>query len=364
MTGCRACGHRDLDPALDLGRVPEGGRFPYRGTSVRPDEVRNRLSMMLCRGCGLAQLGCDAGARPHLDRNRVTSEDVEQAIGIAREAGLLHGGTLSEFATPTGDRWLPRLQHYGFRAARRGERSSVVVDSCVLEQEPDQHMALRARAAALAPDGVLLLEIRTLSAIVAQGRWDAVQYGRFAYYSITTLRRALEDVGLVLWNAWPVGPTSDVILVAALCDNTLSPEPFVRRRLASERAEGITDIRTVRVLQTVADRHVTALDTWLRLMAHRNRTVIAYGATTSSVTLFARARVSSSLVAAVADPSPSRFGRRMPGTDVPIVSPEAMVATAPDQILVMTPHELTELRSRYPELHDRWAVPPRSADDF
>ncbi|MEV1133679.1 methyltransferase domain-containing protein [Rhodococcus coprophilus] len=364
MTACRSCGHPHLDPALDLGPVPGSERFPFRGTSVRPDEMRNRLSMMLCRECGLAQLGGDAGAHVHLDRTRMTYQDIGQTIGIARGAGLLDGGTLSEFAVRTGDRWLHRLQHCGFRAAGRGERASVVVDSFVLEQEPDQHRALRARAAALAPDGVLLLEVHALSEIVAQRRWDAVRYGRFAYYSITTLRRALEDVGLLLWNAWPVGSTSDAVLVAALRDSALFPEPFVRRRLASERAEGITDVRTVRILQTVADRQAAALDTWLQLMAHRNRTVIAYGATPSSVTLFARARVSSSLIAAVADPSPDRFGRRMPGTDVPIVSPEAMVATAPDHILVMAPHDPAELHRRYPGLHGRWVMPPRSTDDF
>lgn len=95
----------------------------------------------------------------HLDRTRTTYQDAGQAIGIARGAGLLDGGTLSEFAVRTGDRWLHRLQHCGFRAAGRGERASVVVDSFVLEQEPDQHRALRARAAALTPDGVLLLEV-------------------------------------------------------------------------------------------------------------------------------------------------------------------------------------------------------------
>lgn len=364
MTGCRACGHPDLDPALDLGPVPGSSRFPFRGTSVLPGEVRNRLSMMLCRGCGLAQLGSDAGPHARLGGSRTSRHDIEHAIGLARGSGLLDGGTMSELAASSADRWLPHLEHGDFRAARPGEPSSVVVDSFVLEQEPDQYKALRARAAALATDGVLLLKLHALSAIVAQGRWDAVQYGRFAYYSLTTLRRALEDVGLLLWNAWPVGPTADVILVAALRDNSLSPEPFVRRRLASEREEGITDVRTIRVLQTVADRQAAALRTWLQLMALRHRTVIAYGATASSITLFARAQVDGTLVAAVADPSPERFGRRMPGTDVPIVSPEAMVATAPDHILVTAPHELTALRRRHPELEGRWTVMPRSTDDF
>ncbi|WP_407442352.1 class I SAM-dependent methyltransferase [Rhodococcus sp. (in: high G+C Gram-positive bacteria)] len=364
MTGCRACGHPDLDPALDLGRVPLPGRFPLRETPVRPDEVRNRLAMLLCRACGLAQLGCDAGPDAHRTAVRREDRDVDHAVRIIREAGLLSGGTISEFGSPEGERWLPRLQPFGFRSPRHGEPASVVVDSFVLERELDQRRALRERAAALAPDGTLLLEFHSLSAVIAQRRWDALQYGRFAYYTVTTLRRALEDVGLLLWNVWPIGPTADVILAAAFCEGELYPEPFVRRRLAAEREEGITTVRTVRVLQSAANRDAAALHTWLRQMALRHRTVIAYGATASTVTLFTRAHVSSTLVAAVADGTPGHHGRRMPGTDVPIVAPHLMASAAPDHILVTAPRELAELRSRYPELGDRWTLPPRGTDEL
>jgi hypothetical protein len=72
--------------------------------------------------------------------------------------------------------------------------------------------------------------------------------------------------------------------------------------------------------------------------------------------LFARASVDSGLITAVADASPAKSGRRMPGTDIPITSPEALVAAKPDRILLTVPDLLPEVRARFPELDGRWEV--------
>jgi ABC-type Fe3+-hydroxamate transport system substrate-binding protein len=63
-------------------------------------------------------------------------------------------------------------------------------------------------------------------------------------------------------------------------------------------------------------------------------------------------------ITAVADASPAKQGRRMPGTDVPIISPEQLVAADPDWVLLTLPDLYDEVRQRYPELHGRWTVDP------
>jgi hypothetical protein len=61
-------------------------------------------------------------------------------------------------------------------------------------------------------------------------------------------------------------------------------------------------------------------------------------------------------VAGIADGAPAKHGRRMPGTDIPIVPPDAMLAADAAQVLLMLPDLADELRETWPALADRWVV--------
>ena len=130
----------------------------------------------------------------------------------------------------------------------------------------------------------------------------------------------------------------------------------VVRILAAEDAQGITNAAVVRRLQRSADHHVESLRRWLEGEAAEGRTVLAYGAASRAVALFSRAALNSRLIAAVADASPAKQGRRMPGTDIPIVSPDGLVATKPDWVFLTLPDLLPEVSTNFPELDGRWKV--------
>jgi hypothetical protein len=72
------------------------------------------------------------------------------------------------------------------------------------------------------------------------------------------------------------------------------------------------------------------------------------------VALFCLAGVDRGLLPAIADAAPATQGRRMPGTDIPIVAPEELLAGRPDDILLTVPDLLGEVSQRYPELDGRW----------
>jgi hypothetical protein len=47
---------------------------------------------------------------------------------------------------------------------------------------------------------------------------------------------------------------------------------------------------------------------------------------------------------------------RVVGTDIPIVSPNELLAARPDPVLLTLPDLLPEVSTRFPELDGRWAV--------
>ncbi|WP_067652226.1 class I SAM-dependent methyltransferase [Nocardia harenae] len=351
MSACLACGGAALTRVLDLGRMPAADHFPPASEPLRPDEAAHPLAMVLCAACGLAQLAADdtETAEPRGVEPRALREQAAEAVEMAAAAGLLRGRTVREFGSPHGGSWLGLLAARGFAPATGP--ADVVLDCFGLMHERDQRAAVAERAAATAPGGVLLVQYHPVHTIVAGEQWNALRHGHFAYYSLAVLRGMLDAAGMSVVTAWDFGLYGGTVLIAAV-HGPAEPDAAVRRVLAREA--GSADPAFVGRLQRAADRQSENLRAALELEAARGSRMYAYGAASRAVALFCRAGVRRELVAGVADASPAKQGRRMPGTDVPIIAPAELVAARPDRVLLTVPDLLAEVSERYPELTGRW----------
>jgi hypothetical protein len=327
------------------------------------------LAMDLCLDCGLAQLADDdtVTSEPRGVEPQALRDQAEDAVARVAGAGWLRGATVREFGSPHGGTWLPLLAERGFAAvqsvpSKAPEQADVVLDCFGIMHEPDQREAFARRAAATAAGGVLLIQYHSLSAIVAQGQWNALRHGHFAYYSMPALTRLLDGAGMRAVAAWQFDLYGGTVLVAAVHHDdarAMVPEKIVQTIAAADSA--LTDSGTVDALQAAADAYVSRLRSWLTAQRDSGRRVYGYGAASRAVAAFAMAGLNRTLIAGVADASPAKQGRRMPGTDVPIISPEALVAADPDVVLLTLPDLLSEVSSRFPELADRWVTDDRIA---
>ncbi|OBF90851.1 transferase [Mycobacterium sp. 852002-51163_SCH5372311] len=356
MTICRGCGRPDLDRVLDLGKVPAADNFPPAGAPVTAEEASHPLAMDLCAHCGLAQLADDdtETAEPRGVEPQALRDQAVDALQRVTTSGWLRGTTVREFGSPHGGTWLPLLLERG-HSQRASGPADVVLDSFGIMHDPDQRSAFRLRAEATAPDGVLLLQFHSLLTIVRQGQWNALRHGHFAYYSLTALTRLLAATGMSIVSAWEFGLYGGTVLVAAV-HGKAEPDQSVNDILRRERAFGITDATVVQRLQRSAQDHIARLRDWLLDQASCQRTVYAYGAGSRVVALFSIAGVDRRLLRAVADASPAKQGRRIPGTDVVIVSPEQLIAADPDRVLLTLPDLYDEVRQQFPQLDGRWSV--------
>lgn len=340
---------------LDLGMVPVAKHFPLAREPVRADEATYPLAMDLCSSCGLAQLAGDdtVSVEPRGIEPQALQDQAAAAISLVEAAGWLRGDTVREFGSPHGGTWIPLLTERGFATATG--QTTTVLDSFGIMHDPDQQEAFRLRAQSTAPDGVLLLLYHSLATIVSKGQWNSLRDGHFAYYSLTALSRLLSTVGMQIATAWEFDLYGGTVLIAVV-HGDVEPDDTVRRIMVSEQTLGITDSSVVGGLQRSADLHVASLRGWLDAAAAAGHVVFAYGAASRAVSLFSRAQLDSRLVTAVADASPAKQGRRMPATNIPIVSPEDLVAARPDFVYLTLPDLLPEVSARYPELDGRWKL--------
>ncbi|BAH54052.1 transferase [Rhodococcus opacus] len=353
---CRGCAGSDTVRVLDLGAVPAADNFPPKRSAIDSCESAHPLAMELCLRCGLAQLAEDdtTPEEPHGIEPLALRNQAADAVRTVAVSGFLDGDTVLEFGSPHGGSWLGLLASRGFCPPPPGRPASVVLDCFGLMHEACQRSALRERANATASDGVLLLQFHSLAAIVTHGQWNALRHGHYAYYSLTALQRMLTDVGMSVSHAWEFDLYGGTVLVAARHGARPATSHTVRRILAAEKTLGVCDPRALRRLQLAADGHASTLRTWLATMADRGQRVYAYGAASRAVALFSRAGVDHRVLCAVADASPAKQGRRMPGTDVPIISPGQLLDSSPEWVLLTLPDLLPEVRRDYPALEGKW----------
>ncbi|GAA1403783.1 class I SAM-dependent methyltransferase [Pseudonocardia kongjuensis] len=358
---CRACRSDRGEIVLDLGEQPPWDRMPLRDAPL-PDPVAP-LRMWLCRRCGLAQLADDVPVAEELHGVEPLAFAAQSDRSVARlaDAGLVRpGGRVAEFGSPHGESWLPRLTGRGMTALDPADPGAgpadLVVDVYGLLHEPDQRTALRRRAALLAPGGTLALQLLSLGTVLREGQWYDLRHGHHAYWSLPALDAALRGHGIGLHRAWWYPLSGGTLLVTARAG--AEPDAGARRLLRAEDGLGVRTAAGLGRLQAAADG-TGALHAWLVAERAAGRTVAAYGAASRAVPLVCRAGIRSDLLAAVGDAAPAKQGRRMPGTDVPVVAPAELARLQPDRVVLFMPELADEVRAELPGIEaagGRWVV--------
>jgi C-methyltransferase C-terminal domain/Putative zinc binding domain len=357
---CRACRGQVGDLVLDLGEQPACDYFPQYD-EPGPDPVYP-LQMWLCSSCGLAQLLTDPtvpeepkGAEP-----AALVHQAEDAVNRVAAAGLLPvGARVAEYGSPHGGSWLGLLTDRGLTPVHGSAEADVVLDCFGLMHAADQSAALAERAARVAPGGILLLQYHSLATIVRYGQWNALRHGHYAYYSTIALSEMLAASGFSPRAAWHFELYGGTVLVAAARngDAAFKPDGSVPLILVEEARAGVRDPAALGGLQRQVQARATALRDWLAAERSAGNIVLGYGAASRAVALLRQAGVDYTLLPAVADASPAKQGLRMPGTDIPVVSPARLAADQPDAVLLFVADLMTEVREAFPHVEaagGRW----------
>lgn len=351
---------------LDLGAAPAADYFPL-SIDPLPDPVF-ALSMWCCPECGLAQLTEDESniSEPRAVEPRALRLQAEQAVQTLASAGLLDGRrTVSEFGSPHGGSWLSLFADRGLRPVDDASPVDIVIDSFGLMHEADQRIAARARADRLRSNGLLVVQFHSLEAIVRDRQWNALRHGHYAYFSLSSLLPLLASAGLASWSAWEFDLYGKTVMVTVgRTDSRPSrehshPDHYVIEEIRRREAQlNLTNAAALRSLQVGADHETEQLGVAVRSRARAGRRIYAYGAASRAVALLSRAGLTDQDLLAVADASPAKQGRTMPGTRIPIITPQNLVDADPDEVLLLLPDLMPELLAALPQLKGRWKLPP------
>ncbi|MEO7359684.1 MAG: class I SAM-dependent methyltransferase [Gemmatimonadaceae bacterium] len=232
-----------------------------------------------------------------------------------------------------------------FAESRRA--ADLIVGNNVLAHVPDINDFVAGLRGALAPTGTVTVEFPHLLQLVHHGQFDTVYHEHFSYLSLHAVRRVFASQGLEIWDVEELPTHGGSLRVwAQHASNSRTVLPSVEILLSKEAAAGMLTDAFYRTLQPRAERIKDDLLAFLIDCKRRGKRVMGYGAAAKGNTLMNFAGIRADLIDGVADASPHKQGRFLPGSRIPVVPPSVIDETKPDYIVIFPWNIRVEVESQ------------------
>ena len=374
---CRHCNATLTLPLIDLGFAPPSNAYLSKQQLQQP-EKKYPLRVLICQTCWLAQTEDFAQAHELFDADYAyfssfSSTWLEHAKRYANEmlarfhvSSSSHvveiaandGYLLQYFkaanipctgveptastATAARTKGIDIVQEFfGVALANtlvaQDKQADLITANNVLAHVPDINDFVAGFTVLLKPTGVATFEFPHLMQLMALNQFDTIYHEHFSYLSLTAVQRIFAANGLTVFDVEEHPTHGGSLRVFAQRTDT-GKQPISDRVAKMLRAEDAIGIQTEKYYLAFQVRAEKVKDDFVNFLADAKRqgkTVAAYGAAAKGNTLINFAELGSDLIQYVVDKNPAKQGKFMPGSRIPIVSPEALHSQRPDYLVIL-----------------------------
>jgi NDP-4-keto-2,6-dideoxyhexose 3-C-methyltransferase len=377
---CRICGNTHLVRVLDLGEQMLTGVFPK---SLDAKVTTGPLHLVKCVGgdeaCGLLQMehsydlgemyGENYGYRSGLNASMVAhlNNKVERILGLVAlhtgdlviDIGSNDSTTLQAYPAngpvlvgvdPTGTKFhsyypshiqlIPDFFSAALVQARfPGKKAKVVTSFSMFYDLEDPMGFMRQVYEVLADDGVWVFEQSYMPTMLDTNSYDTVCHEHLEFYALRQIKWMADRVGFkileVEFNDVNGGSFSVTVAKSGGDTTVLAP---VQQILDGERAKGLGTLVpyqefAARVVQTKRD-----LLAFIANAQSEGKSVSVLGASTKGNVLLQYCGLSAKEIGFVGEVNPEKFGCFTPGTWLPIIREQELLAKKPDYLIVLPWH--------------------------
>lgn len=243
--------------------------------------------------------------------------------------------------------------------ASRGHASLTAANN-VLAHVPDINDFVAGFAVLLAPEGVSTFEFPHLVNLIEQSQFDTIYHEHYSYLSLTSVEQIFAAQGLRVFDVEQVPTHGGSLRVYACHQNAAHRQSAaVQAMLEHEAAKGVCNPDWYARLSGAAERIKLDLLDFLVTARRQGKRVAAYGAAAKGNTLLNFAGIRADLIDFVCDAAPSKQGRFLPGSHVPILPPAALADRKPDYVLILPWNltaEITRAQSQVRDWGGRFVV--------
>lgn len=375
MTACRFCGSNITLSLVDLGFQPPSNSYL---SSADVEEKVFPLHAVVCEDCHLVQLADD------VPPGEIFTEDYAYYSSFSASwvahAKAYSGAMIKRFGLganskvveiASNDGYL--LQHFvaagvpvlgvdpaaGCAEAARekgvatevaffnadtakrlrdeGHGADLMAANNVLAHVPDIRSFVEGFAILLNDDGVMTVEFPHLLNLLNLVQFDTIYHEHYSYLSLLAVERIFKECGLRVFDVEELSTHGGSLRVFA-CKSTNSShanQPGLTAMRDKERAAGLDGRAAYEGFEVKCQGVRNGLLSFLGQAQADGKTVVAYGAAAKGNTLLNYADVGADLIDFVCDGNPAKQGKFLPGSRIPILSPDHIHSAKPDYVLIL-----------------------------
>lgn len=394
---CRICGNPDLITLFDLGEQCLGSIFPKIDENSPP---RAPVVLVKCNdshtsnypnACGLVQLkhtvnacelytdnyGYRSGLNntminhlrdlvndildhcPNLHDNDVVvdigSNDatlLRQYTNIKPELNLIKIG-IDPCGTQFSDYYPNDVQliptFFSKSAMPVNTKAKIVSSISMFYDLPDPVAFARHVHDVLDEDGLWVMEQSYLPTMLQQNSFDTICHEHLEYYSLKQIKWICDHVGFTIVDVsmnFINGGSFRVYLKKGVSTSNALTTTRIIQAFSYEQDWKLDDINTYNVTFDIIAYQKRTFMAFVQSEREKNKTFALYGASTKGNTLLQYYGLDNTIVYAAAERNERKFGRKTPGSEIPIFSEEDVRGTNPDYMIVLPWHFKKEFLER------------------
>jgi hypothetical protein len=367
---CRICSNSKLEDILSLGDMPPVNSF-LSGPEEIKKETKHPLAIAFCEKCSHVQLthqldpkdvfvdyiyfssmsesivrwGESLAARYakeiSLEKNQLVGELASNDGCILKPfkahckvLGVEPAKNIAEVANKDG---VPTVAEFFNLAQAKILREAhgpaeLLMARNVLAHVPDLIDFVKGVKHWLSPNGIFHVEAPYLKPMVDHLEFDTIYHEHLSYFSVTALDRLFKEAGMILWDVEEIPLHGGSLIARGKPSGT--PTANVARYLDMEKREGYTANKKLHEFAAGTRRLKTQLPEFIHDLKKKG-SVAAYGAAAKGVVLTNYCNIGPSMLDFVADRSPYKQKKFMPGMHHLVVSPDEVIKQQPGHLIVL-----------------------------
>ncbi|MBL1269217.1 MAG: class I SAM-dependent methyltransferase [Halomonas sp.] len=382
---CRHCATPLSHTFLDLGFAPPSNAYLTSAELVKPEKYFP-LKVKVCDHCWLVQTedytqanelfspdyayfsSTSSGWLTHAEHyaEQVSSELNLNSESLVIEVASNDGYLLKNFVAmgipclgiePTDStamvaeaKGIPVLREFfgellGKQLAYEERQADLIVGNNVYAHVPDINDFTRGLKAVLKPSGTITIEFPHLMRLLEHCQFDTIYHEHYSYLSLSAVSRIFQSAGLRVWKVEELNTHGGSLRIFGCHDEEeRENHKSVAAILQLELNRGLQQLETYLDFQFRANKIKNDLLEFLIKQKRAGKKVAAYGAAAKGNTLLNYAGVKPDLLPFVCDAAPAKQGKFMPGSHIPIFSPDQLFIEKPDYVLILPWNICEEVR--------------------
>lgn len=257
---------------------------------------------------------------------------IDPSSGAASIAQMKGISTITDFFTAEMARTL----------CERGIRADLVCGINVFAHVPNINNFVEGIRILLKPSGVVTMEFPHLMRLVEDVQFDTIYHEHYFYYTLACAQKIIEAHGMRIFDVEEL-PThgGSLRLYACLAEAEYGETKNLEKIYEKERCAGMYCLKYYTGFQKKIDKIRHALLRFLLETKEKRQLVVGYGAAAKGNTLLNYLGIRRDLLPFIADTSPVKQGKFLPGSHIPVLREENIVQAKPEYVLIL-PWNLSE----------------------